>query len=106
MAKRKREKELPPDGGGSNLCCLEKFFMGFKECQEEVLQYLIETEGVDPKDSFCQRVSSHLDQTSSKFTKDKYIHFCPIVKVASVTCKTILVNMKLINRLSLLMLTF
>jgi hypothetical protein len=40
------EKELPPDGGGSNLCCLEKFFMGFKECQEEVLQYLIETEGV------------------------------------------------------------
>ena len=63
------EKELPPDGGGSNLCCLEKFFMGFKECQEEVLQYLIETEGVDPKDSFCQRVSSHLDQTSSKFLK-------------------------------------
>jgi hypothetical protein len=38
------EKELPPDGGGSNLCCLEKFFMGFKECQEEVLQYLMPKE--------------------------------------------------------------
>lgn len=63
------ERELPPDGGGTNACCQEKFFMGFKECQEEVLQYLIETEGVDPKHSFCQRVSSHLDQTSKKFLK-------------------------------------
>jgi hypothetical protein len=75
------EKELPPDGGGSNLCCLEKFFMGFKECQEEVLQYLIETEGVDPKDSFCQRVSSHLDQTSSKFLKTNAGMLYNLIKV-------------------------
>jgi hypothetical protein len=60
---------------------LEKFFMGFKECQEEVLQYLIETEGVDPKDSFCQRVSSHLDQTSSKFLKTNAGMLYNLIKV-------------------------
>ena len=63
------EKELPPDGGGSNACCQEKFFMGYKECQEELLQYLIETEGVEPKDAFCQRIMTYLDQSSKKFLK-------------------------------------
>lgn len=63
------EKELPPDGGGMNPCCQEKFFMGYKECQEELLQYLMETEGIDIKDSFCQRVTAFLDQSSKKFLR-------------------------------------
>jgi len=92
------EKELPPDGGGSNPCCLEKFFMGFKECQEEVLQYLIETEGVDPKDSFCRRVSSHLDQTSNKFLKINAGMLYSLIKVRStVNLNTFFVVLTLIQ---------
>ncbi|XP_071158459.1 uncharacterized protein [Mytilus edulis] len=62
-------KELPPDGGGSNPCCQEKFYMGYKECQEEMLHQLIDTEGLDPKDAFYQRMTNFLDQSSKKFLR-------------------------------------
>ncbi|XP_063424630.1 uncharacterized protein LOC134708203 [Mytilus trossulus] len=62
-------KELPPDGGGSNPCCQEKFYMGYKECQEEILHQLIDTEGLDPKDAFYQRMTNVLDQSSKKFLR-------------------------------------
>lgn len=62
-------KELPPDGGGSNPCCQEKFYMGYKECQEEILHQLIDTEGLDPKDAFYQRMTNFLDQSSKKFLR-------------------------------------
>ncbi|VDI24761.1 Hypothetical predicted protein [Mytilus galloprovincialis] len=46
------EKELSSDCGGTNACCQEKFYMGYKECQDEVLRHLIYTEGMDLKDGF------------------------------------------------------
>ncbi|KAK3103320.1 hypothetical protein FSP39_018468 [Pinctada imbricata] len=54
------------DGKGRH-CCEEKFYMGFKECQDEMLRYLIEVEGRDIKEGLCTGVISHLDQTSKKF---------------------------------------
>ncbi|CAC5374734.1 unnamed protein product [Mytilus coruscus] len=61
------EKEVPPDGGGTNPCCLENFYMGYKECQEEILRQIIDTEGLDPKDAFYQRMTNFLEKSSKKF---------------------------------------
>ncbi|XP_063440169.1 hairy/enhancer-of-split related with YRPW motif protein-like [Mytilus trossulus] len=60
------EKELSSDCGGTNSCCQEKFYMGYKECQEEVLRHLIDTEGMDLKDDFFQRITTFLDHSSKK----------------------------------------
>ncbi|CAC5374737.1 unnamed protein product [Mytilus coruscus] len=62
------EKELSSDCGGTNPCCQEQFYMGYKECQEEILRHLINTEGVNRKDDFFQRMTTFffLDQSSKK----------------------------------------
>ncbi|XP_063440049.1 hairy/enhancer-of-split related with YRPW motif protein-like [Mytilus trossulus] len=60
------EKELSSDCGGANPCCQEKFYMGYKECQEEILRHLIDTEGMDLKNDFFQRITTFLDQSSKK----------------------------------------
>ncbi|CAC5405950.1 unnamed protein product [Mytilus coruscus] len=60
------EKELSSDCSGTNPCCQENFYMGYKECQEEILRHLIDTEGMDLKDDFFQRITTFLDQSSKK----------------------------------------
>ncbi|XP_060558468.1 formin-J-like isoform X2 [Ruditapes philippinarum] len=42
-------------------------FLGFKECQDEVMRYLVEVEGWDAHDQLCSRMMSHLEQAGEKF---------------------------------------
>ncbi|WAR26120.1 CWO-like protein [Mya arenaria] len=37
-------------------------FLGFKECQDEVMRYLVEVEGWDAHDKLCNRLMAHLEQ--------------------------------------------
>ncbi|XP_062619531.1 protein hairy-like [Saccostrea cucullata] len=54
------------DGAG-RACCEDKFYMGFKECQDEVMRYYVEFEGRDIKDPVCINIGKHLEQASQKF---------------------------------------
>ncbi|XP_045165251.1 uncharacterized protein LOC123529109 [Mercenaria mercenaria] len=42
-------------------------FLGFKECQDEVMRFLVEVEGWDAHDQLCSRMMSHLEQAGEKF---------------------------------------
>ncbi|XP_052779798.1 uncharacterized protein LOC128217119 [Mya arenaria] len=42
-------------------------FLGFKECQDEVMRYLVEVEGWDAHDKLCNRLMAHLEQAGEKF---------------------------------------
>ena len=42
-------------------------YIGFKECQEEVMHYLVEVEGWDAMDQLCSRMMAHLQQAGEKF---------------------------------------
>lgn len=42
-------------------------YLGFKECQDEVMRYLVEVEGWDAQDQLCSRMMSHLEQAGEKF---------------------------------------
>ncbi|XP_063439920.1 uncharacterized protein LOC134721085 [Mytilus trossulus] len=60
------EKDLLSDCDGTKPCCQEKFYMGYKECQEEIQRYLIDTDGLDLKHDFFQKITTVLDQSSKK----------------------------------------
>ncbi|CAG2206237.1 unnamed protein product [Mytilus edulis] len=60
------EKDLSSGFDGTKPCCQEKFYMGYKECQEEIQRYLIDTDGMDLKDDFFLRITTFLDQSSKK----------------------------------------
>ncbi|XP_064604207.1 uncharacterized protein LOC135469621 isoform X2 [Liolophura sinensis] len=49
-------------------CCSEKFYMGFKECEAELMRFLVEKEGWDAKDQICSRLMKQLDEASKKYT--------------------------------------
>ncbi|XP_021371008.1 transcription factor cwo-like isoform X2 [Mizuhopecten yessoensis] len=49
------------------LCCKGKFYLGFKDCQDEIMRFCVEQEGWDANDPLCCKIMSHLNQTSSKF---------------------------------------
>lgn len=59
------------DGAGRQ-CCEDKFYMGFKECQDEVMRYYVEFEGRDIKDPVCVNIGKHLEQTSQKFLRNDH----------------------------------
>ena len=42
-------------------------YLGFKECQDEVMRYLVEVEGWDAMDKLCSRLMTHLDKAGEKF---------------------------------------
>ncbi|KAH3881381.1 hypothetical protein DPMN_005307 [Dreissena polymorpha] len=42
-------------------------FLGFKECQDEVMRYLVEVEGWDAHNKLCNRMMQHLEQAGEKF---------------------------------------
>lgn len=56
--------------GAGRPCCEDKFYMGFKECQDEVMRYYVEFEGRDIKDPVCVNISKHLEQISLKFLRN------------------------------------
>ena len=62
------------DGKGRP-CCEEKFYMGFKECQDETFKYMIEVEGRDVKDNLCSNLMSHLEVTSKQFLQSQNGNF-------------------------------
>ncbi|KAL3853652.1 hypothetical protein ACJMK2_017182 [Sinanodonta woodiana] len=45
----------------------ERFYLGFKECQAEMIQYLVEVEGWDVNDQVYVRMMTHLEQASQRF---------------------------------------
>jgi len=42
-------------------------YLGFKECQDEVMRYLVEIEGWDAHDKLCKQLMAHLEQAGEKF---------------------------------------
>uniref|UniRef100_K1QIW2 Uncharacterized protein n=1 Tax=Magallana gigas TaxID=29159 RepID=K1QIW2_MAGGI len=60
--------------GAGRPCCEDKFYMGFKECQDEVMRYYVEFEGRDIKDPVCVNISKHLEQISLKFLRNDHSH--------------------------------
>ncbi|XP_063404438.1 uncharacterized protein LOC134687910 [Mytilus trossulus] len=60
------EKEVSSDCGETNPCRQEQFYMGYKKCQEEILRYLVDTNGVDINDDFFQGIRMFLDHNSKK----------------------------------------
>ena len=42
-------------------------YLGFKECQDEVMRFLVEVEGWDAMDKLCNRLMTHLDKAGDKF---------------------------------------
>lgn len=59
-------------------CCAEKFYMGFKEAQDEVMRFLVEVESVSVIDPFCKKIMKHLENASKKFVveRDSEINEC------------------------------
>lgn len=77
------------DGAG-RACCEDKFYMGFKECQDEVMRYYVEFEGRDIKDPVCINIGKHLEQASQKFLPSGE---CTLVSVYVCMCN-LLVRLK------------
>ncbi|XP_060080943.1 uncharacterized protein LOC132560295 [Ylistrum balloti] len=48
-------------------CCKGKFYLGFKDCQDEVMRFFVEQEGWEANDPLCCKIMLHLSQTSNKF---------------------------------------
>ncbi|KAL5010229.1 hypothetical protein ScPMuIL_012534 [Solemya velum] len=55
-------------------CCEDKFYLGFRECQDEVIRYLVEVEGWDAKEKLCNRLMAHLASSSEKFLHTGFLH--------------------------------
>lgn len=60
---------------GELLCCRRRFYLGFKECQEELLSYLVEGEGLLAADPFCSRIIDYLNAAGQRF---KAIQSCAV----------------------------
>ncbi|KAL5014618.1 hypothetical protein ScPMuIL_008888 [Solemya velum] len=70
------EKTTNTDKGINNnmTCCGEKFYLGFRECQIEVIRYLVEEEGWDDKEHLFRRLIGHLGISSEKFLHTGFLH--------------------------------
>lgn len=64
----KEEKpSLPPPPPEEFHCCAAKFYMGFKEAQDEVMRFLVEVESINTMDPFCKKIMNHLENANKKF---------------------------------------
>ncbi|GFO42763.1 hairy/enhancer-of-split related with yrpw motif protein 1 [Plakobranchus ocellatus] len=64
----KEEKPtLPPPPPEELHCCATKFYMGFKEAQDEVMRFLVEVESINAMDPFCKKIMNHLENANKKF---------------------------------------
>lgn len=55
-------------GGMNAPCCQEKFYMGFKECLDELMRYFVEKHSLSPQDPLLQNLMEHLQEQSQKFS--------------------------------------
>lgn len=76
-------------------CCEDKFYLGFRECQDEVIRYLVEVEGWDAKEKLCNRLMAHLASSSEKFlhTGEYTEHFNEKLDISSNGYRIKLVNL-------------
>ena len=58
---------LTPLGENSKPCCISKFYMGFKECQDEVMRFLVENEDNNASDQVCVCMMEYLGKASKRF---------------------------------------
>jgi hypothetical protein len=74
-AEKKPKDEKPPTQAvpptTEQVCCATKFYMGFKEAQDEVMRFLVEVESVSAMDPFCKKIMKHLENASKKFVTDQ-----------------------------------
>lgn len=63
---------LPVSDGA---CCQEKFYLGFTECMDEVMRFLVEKKGYNASDTICVDLLSHLKEHNKKFRPRKLIRF-------------------------------
>lgn len=61
-------------------------YLGFKECQDEVMRYLVEVEGWDAMDKLCSRLMTHLDKAGEKF---RAVNAESMNKMAKEECDTV-----------------
>ncbi|RUS91494.1 hypothetical protein EGW08_000715 [Elysia chlorotica] len=72
----KEEKpSLPPPPPEEFHCCATKFYMGFKEAQDEVMRFLVEVESINTIDPFCKKIMNHLENANKKFRTKSMHHF-------------------------------
>ncbi|XP_041347290.1 uncharacterized protein LOC121367244 [Gigantopelta aegis] len=58
---------LTPLGENAKPCCISKFYMGFKECQDEVMRFLVENEDNNMSDQVCVCMMEYLGKAAKKF---------------------------------------
>ena len=58
---------LTPLDENAKPCCISKFYMGFKECQDEVMRFLVETEDNSTSDQVCVCMMKYLGKAGKKF---------------------------------------
>ncbi|CAG5122338.1 unnamed protein product, partial [Candidula unifasciata] len=63
----KEDKATTQPSSNEHHCCATKFYMGFKEAQDEVMRFLVEVESVNAMDPFCKKIMNHLENASKKF---------------------------------------
>lgn len=59
-------KGLPDQSQTLSHCCVSQLSLGYRECKDEVMRYLVEGEGMCASDSFCDRVMGHLTSAGEK----------------------------------------
>ncbi|XP_012935282.1 transcription factor cwo isoform X2 [Aplysia californica] len=74
--KRAQDDKPPPQPPppSDQRCCATKFYMGFKEAQDEVMRFLVEVESVSAMDPFCKKIMKHLENASKKFITEHVPH--------------------------------
>ncbi|BFZ10917.1 hypothetical protein BsWGS_13955 [Bradybaena similaris] len=74
----KDEKAATQSTSNEHHCCSAKFYMGFKEAQDEVMRFLVEVESVNPMDPFCKKIMNHLENASKKFITEPVPRCAPL----------------------------
>ncbi|XP_046561161.1 transcription factor cwo-like isoform X1 [Haliotis rubra] len=66
LEKAETSTALPTQSQSLNHCCVSQLSLGYQECKDEVMRYLVESEGMCASDSFCDRVMGHLTVAGEK----------------------------------------
>ncbi|XP_046371792.2 transcription factor cwo-like [Haliotis rufescens] len=66
VEKAESSKGLPDQSQTLSHCCVSQLSLGYRECKDEVMRYLVEGEGMCASDSFCDRVMGHLTSAGEK----------------------------------------
>ncbi|XP_059141625.1 transcription factor cwo-like isoform X2 [Physella acuta] len=72
--KKNSREDKPQPAPSERNCCATKFYMGFKEAQDEAMRFLVEVESVNAMDPFCKKFMNHLENASKKFITEQISH--------------------------------